>query len=30
VAHRLIEMLDGRVVDHATAPHLVNTAGEIC
>ena len=25
VGHRLIEMLDGRVVDHANAPHLVNT-----
>jgi len=30
VGHRLIEMLDGRVVDHANAPHLVNTAGELC
>lgn len=30
VGHRVIEMLDGRVVDHANAPHLVNTAGEIC
>ena len=25
VGHRVIEMLDGRVVDHANAPHLVNT-----
>jgi len=30
VGHRVIEMLDGRVVDHANAPHLVNTAGELC
>ena len=30
VGHRIIEMLDGRVVDHAKAPHLVNTAGEVC
>jgi putative ABC transport system ATP-binding protein len=28
VGHRVIEMLDGRVVDHANAPHLVNT-GEV-
>jgi putative ABC transport system ATP-binding protein len=25
VGHRVIEMLDGRVVDHANAPHLVKT-----
>ena len=30
VGHRVIEMLDGRVVDHANSPHLVNTAGERC
>ncbi|MGH9463220.1 MAG: ABC transporter ATP-binding protein [Vicinamibacteria bacterium] len=30
VGHRVIELLDGRVVDHAQAPHLVNTAGELC
>jgi len=30
MGHRVIEMLDGRVVDHANAPHLVNTAGELC
>ncbi len=28
VGHRVIEMLDGRVVDHANAPHFVNT-GEV-
>lgn len=30
VGHRIIEMLDGRVVSHGAVPHLVNTAGEVC
>jgi putative ABC transport system ATP-binding protein len=29
VAHRTIEMLDGRVVEHGLMPHLVDTASEI-